>query len=243
MKLVFFDESKPDTEYPHYHLGAVCIDEGQLSNIETRVAAIAEKAFGTSQVDRSTELHGADIFNRMNNFKGEPDFGKRLALLSDFADILSLPEAQLIDIQINCNALQGAHAPENLAFMFFVERANSLVKGQGALGMLIGDRENDKIADRFSTTLSGYRTKGTDFAFGQDIDHLVDSVHFTHSHLSRFLQLADVYTWFLQFQNRHQASKHERHVAVFKVLRRDTVNLWPAKYKEWPKSSSKTIPA
>ena len=244
MKLIFFDESKPDPTYPHFHIGGVCIDEANLSAIEKKVASIAEKAFGTADVSRQTELHGADIFNRMNNFKGEADFGKRLDLLSDFADILTLPEAQLIEIQINCRELQGAHSPENLAFMFLVERVNSLVKANKSLGMLIGDRENDHIADRFSTTLSGYRTKGTDFAFGQDIDHLVDSVHFTHSHLSRFLQLADVYTWFLQFQNRNRGSKHERHGAVFKVLARPEVNLWPAKYKIWPKeaSSTNTIP-
>jgi hypothetical protein len=242
MKLVFFDESKQDPGYPHYHIGAVCIDEADLADVEKRIAGITEKAFGTTEVRRDTELHGADIFNRMNNFKGEPDFGKRLDLLSDFADILSMPQALLIDIKINCKELQGAHSPEHLAFMFLVERANSLVKGMGSLGMLIGDRENDRISDRFSTTLSGYRTRGTDFAFGQDIGHLVDSVHFTHSHLSRFLQLADVYTWFLQFQRRNRDSKHERHLAVFKVLRRETVNLWPAKYKEWPKASAAPLP-
>ena len=235
MKLIFFDESKNDSTYAHYHVGAVCIDESQLAKVEAKVAAIAEKAFGTSEVGRRTELHGADIFNRMHNFANEPDFGKRLALLCDFADILTLPEVQLIDIQINCQYLHDSQKPEDVAFMFLCERADALVRAQGALGMLIGDRENDHISDRFSTTLSAYRAKGTDFAFGQDIKNLVDSVHFTHSHLSRFLQLADVYTWFLQFMVRNKGSDRERHQAVFKqVLGRAEVNLWPSKYKVWP---------
>lgn len=56
MKLIFFDESKPDPGHPHYHLGAVCIDESQLASIEAMVASIAEKAFGTAEVTRKTEL-------------------------------------------------------------------------------------------------------------------------------------------------------------------------------------------
>ena len=36
--------------------------------------------------------------------------------------------------------------------MFLCERANDLVRSQQSLGMLIGDRDNDRLADRFSTT-------------------------------------------------------------------------------------------
>ena len=97
--------------------------------------------------------------------------------------------------------------------------------------MLIGDRESDHHAARFATTLSQYRANGTEFAFGHDIKNLVDSVHFTQSHLSRFLQLADVYTWLLQFRNRNRASTNPRHRAVFDLLKADNVNLYPSKYK------------
>ena len=120
--------------------------------------------------------------------------------------------------------------------MYFCERANALARSQKAMGLLIGDRESDHHAARFSTTLSSYRAKGTDYAFGRKIENLVDSVHFTHSHLSRFLQLADVYVWLVQFQKRNRGSKDRRHRAVFDMLKREHVNLFPAKYKEWPKA-------
>ena len=48
-------------------------------------------------------------------------------------------------------------------------------------GILIGDRGNDPVADRFARTLSGYRASGTEFALGRDIHNLVDSVHLPFS--------------------------------------------------------------
>ena len=235
MKLVFFDESKSDLDYRHYHIGGVCIDEKDLSNVEQMVSTIAEKAFGSTELTRDTELHAADIYHRKSNFKRWPDVEKRLAVLSDFADILTLETVRLIDIQINCEKLYGGQSAEEIAFMFFCERANGLVKTDDSRGMLIGDRENDRVADRYAMTLSGYRAKGTEFAFGRDIHNLVDSVHFSHSHLSRFLQLADVYTWFLQFRNRNRESRDARHRSMLEILARDDVNLFPSTYKEWPK--------
>lgn len=235
MKLIFFDETKSQPDYAHYHVGAVCIDESHLANIEERIGAIAQKAFGASELTRDTELHAAEIYHRKRNFKAFPDFGLRLGLISDFVDILSLDVVQLINIQINCSLLHKGQLPDEIAFMYLCERANDLVKAQQSLGMLIGDRENDDVSDRFSTTLSGYRANGTDFAFGREIRNLVDSVHFTHSHLSRFLQLADVHTWLLQFRNRHGRSTDRRHKSVLEILRRDGVNLFPSKHKEWPK--------
>ena len=236
MKLIYFDESKNDDQYPHYHMGGVCIDEKDLVDIEKRVAGIAEKAFGTADLTRETELHASEVWQGNKHFKKwREDLGRRLALLSDFIDILSLEQVELIDIQINCDLLQGAHAPEDLAFMFLCERANGLLLRHKSIGLLIGDRESDRVADRFATTLSAYRERGTDFAFGTDIKNLVDCAHFTHSHLSRLLQLSDAYTWLLQFRNRNRDSKNKYHQAVFQLMKRDNADLFPSTYKEWPK--------
>jgi hypothetical protein len=236
MKLIFFDESKNDPDYSHYHLGALCIDESALIVIEGAVQAVAIDAFGTSELSGGTEFHAAEIYHRKKNFKEWRDFERRVELLRKLIDILSQESVQRIDIQINCALLHEGQSPEDIAFMFLCERANDLVRTQKSIGMLIGDRESDRHAARFATTLSNYKATGTDFAFGRQIKNLVDSVHFTQSHLSRFLQLADVYVWLLQFRNRNRNSPNERHQAVFKMLGQIGVNLFPSKYKEWPKA-------
>ena len=103
------------------------------------------------------------------------------------------------------------------------------------MGMLIGDRDTDSSAARCASNLSSYRVNGTDFQYWQKITNLVDSVHFTHSHLSRFLRLADVYTWLKQFRHRNKDSKNERHRALFDILNAKDADLGPSKYKHWPK--------
>ncbi len=141
----------------------------------------------------------------------------------------------LIDVQINAAKLWGSQSPEQIAFMFFCERSNDLCRAHSSVGMLIGNRESDGMAERYAVSLSEYRAEGTNFEYGRNIENLVDSVHFTHSHLSRFLQLADVYTWLLQFENRNSSSRNIRHRAIFDILKRSDIDLGPSKYKEWPK--------
>jgi Protein of unknown function (DUF3800) len=236
MKLIFFDESKDDPDYPHYHLAGVCLDDSSLLDVERQIQNLAVEAFGTGELSQQTEFHAAEIYHRKKNFKSWDDFDERVKLLSKFVDILSREDVHLIDIQINCQLLHEDQHADEIAFMFLCERANDWVRAQKSIGMLIGDRESDQHAARYATTLSNYRARGTDFAFGCEIKNLVDSVHFTQSHLSRFLQLADVHVWIRQFMNRHGGSTNIRHQAVLKMLARDSVNLFPAKYKEWPKA-------
>lgn len=234
MHLIFFDEAKHDLDYSHYHIGAVCIEESQLQEIEAQIKLLANKTFGTDKLIVSTEFHAAEIYHRKGNFKDWNEPTRRIQLIGKLAEILSLPEVKLIRIQINTGRLNSGQSPEDIAFMFLCERANDFVKSKKSLGMLIGDRENDHHAARFASTLSDYRAKGTDFEYGRQINNLVDSVHFTHSHLSRFLQLADVYVWLLQFQNRNKGSKDVRHQSMLNLLKEDYIDLSPSKYKEWP---------
>jgi len=235
MKLIYFDESKHEPKYPHYHIGGICIDESALQALENLIQSVAVDVFSTAELSRETEFHAKEIFHRKNNFKSW-SFDRRIELISKFADILSRNDVDLIDIQVNCNLIRKDANADEIAFMFFCERVNDLVLAQQSIGMLIGDRESDIIAARYATTLSGYRARSTDFEYGRKISNLVDSVHFTHSHLSRFLQLADIYTWLLQFKNRNRESQSPRHQAIFSILSQEGVNLFPSKYKEWPKA-------
>lgn len=235
MKLIFFDEAKDDNDYKHYHIGGVCIDEDHMFEIEDRINQIAQQSFGRSDLVRETEFHAAEIYHRKKHFKSWNDFNQRIDLLYQFMELLSLKEVQLIDIQINCEKLVYSQVPEEIAFMFFCERANRLVRLQKSVGILIGDRESDRISEKYALSLSDYKARGTNFAFGQDIKNLVDSVHFTHSHLSRFLQLADIYTWLSQFINRNRGSDNFRHKAIFECMQKQDINIFPDTYKEWPK--------
>lgn len=235
MRLIFFDEVKNCEQYPYYHIGGVSIEEKNLEAIESKMFELSDKVFGSGRLAKGTEFHAAEIYHRKKAFKGWSNFQERIDLLEELVRVLSLPEIELIDIQINCEKLSSTQSPEKIAFMFLCERANNLNKCNKSLGMLIGDRESDRVSEKHAKILSDYKDGGTDFAFGCEINHLVDSVHFTHSHLSRFLQLADVYAWILQFRNRNHNSENPHHQGIFKILKSEEIDLFPSKYKEWPK--------
>ncbi len=152
MKLIFFDEAKNDNEYPHYHIGGVCIDESNLKTIEARINAIAAKAFGNAALTGGTELHAAEIYHRKKHFKNWNDFDTRIALIDEMIQILSMKEVMLIDIQINAKKLWGAQSPDDIAFMFLCERSNDLCRAHTSMGMLIGDRESDRVAERYAVS-------------------------------------------------------------------------------------------
>lgn len=64
MQLIFFDEAKDDKDYAVYHIEGVCIDEADLADVEVRITGLAEKSFSSSELDRGTEFHAAEIFHR-----------------------------------------------------------------------------------------------------------------------------------------------------------------------------------
>jgi hypothetical protein len=235
MKLIFFDESKNGPEHSHYHIGAICIDEENLQSVEQEISNLAIEVFGSSVLQKSTEFHASEIYGRKNHFRNITDFDYLNGILEKIFIILSRKDVFLIDIQINTQLLYGPQSPEDIAFMFLCERANTFLRAKNSLGMLIGDRENNKVSTRFSTSLSEYKVDGTEFAYGTKITNLVDSVHFTESHLSRFLQLADVYAWILQFQLKNRGSEQKGHKAIISILNKEKIDLGPSKYKEWPK--------
>jgi hypothetical protein len=234
MHLIFFDEVKSQPDYPFYHIGAISIAEESLQSIEKEINNISIDVFGEERLMPATEFHATDIFHKKKSFKNMINVPERLEILIRLLKILMKPEVFLIDIIINSNKLYNPKYADQYAFMFLCEKADSFMKAKKSMGMLIGDRDSDSNSERFSISLSHYRAKGTEYQFGSNISNLFESVHFTHSHLSRFLQLADIYTWFMQFQKRNRINRQKQHEYFFDLLRSREINLSPSKYKIWP---------
>lgn len=235
MYLIFFDESKQQKDYPFYHLGGICIHENDLKGIESEVNDLSQFVFGNFILQKENEFHANDIYHKRNHFKEILHLDDRVDILISLLKILSKDSIKLIDIRINLENLYNSKRAPDYAFMFLCEKADSLMSDFDSLGMLIGDRENDVEASRFSTALSNYRGFGTKYVLKKEINNLFESVHFTQSHLSRFLQLADIYTWICQYKNKYKSNKNnERHIKIFKRL--EEVNILPKRYKVWPQT-------
>jgi hypothetical protein len=232
----YFDEVKhqPGVQ-PYEWLAGIFVRDAAIQEVERRLNELAYEAFGTRLLTKKSEFHAAVMLNGSGTWKGR-ELGTRIQLLKKLA--LLLGERDLIkrvQVRIDVTRLRTDKEPSELAFMFFVEKANALLKGERDVGLLIGDFEHERVVNKVTEKLSDYRANGTPYDFGQDIDALVDTVHFCRSHHSRLLQLADAYAWFSQLSHGPSGTKEpQKSLVQFASTEADI--LWPDKFKHWPPS-------
>jgi hypothetical protein len=233
MLFVYFDESKNNPENPYYFLIGVCIPEYKLLSLEKLMNDFSEKVFGTAAPSRDNEFHAIDIFHGKKNLKRlKLPPNERIDILKGLFLIYKLCELEYIEVKINCGSLSDDRNPNGLAFNFFTERV-SMYSGKKSMCMLIGDRENDRVSNMIGEKIGHYKQYGTDYYFGMPVPNIVDTVHFTHSHLSRMLQMADLLAWTIQFMaKKENSTKIGMNKDYYDFVR--SLNLFPAKYKVWP---------
>lgn len=237
MLVTYFDEVKYEaTRQPYYWLGGIVASADTIWSLENQLAALSLELFGTPNLTRDTEFHAADIFHRKRNFKDWADVSKRLDVIKRLLTILNEAAVGKIYVRIEPSKMVASDI-ERKAFMFFTERVEIHLRAEKSPGILIGDRESDRVSGTFSETLSRYRSSGTPYAYGTQLTHLVDTVHFTDSHHSRMLQLADLYVWTLQFYVSGAHDKYPRS-DLAEFIRGSTNIMSPHRYKIWPTAQS-----
>jgi hypothetical protein len=240
MQVVYFDEVKYQKgRSPFYWLGAIVANAELIGNLERQANDLAEEVFGTRTLTKETELHASAIFNGNHHFKGWT-MPKRIDTLKKFVTIFGAAQGLgKIYVKMDVGKTYNGADVEGMAFMFLLERVDLYLRFQKSPGILIGDRENETIAGKFAEELSRYRTHGTEYQYGVQLERLLDTVHFTHSHHSRMLQLADLHTWLRQLLAADDRESWPRkqvldHVSTIKNC------LSPNRYKEFPPDNDGT---
>lgn len=239
MLITYFDEVKYHKgRQTFYWLGGITVDAGLIKILEEQLNSLAEKVFGVRTLSRETEFHAADIMNGHEQFEGwkwEKKLGLLKGLISIFGAAANMGK---IYVRIEPGRMVGTDV-EGKAFMYFIERVDSYLRAQNTPGLLIGDRESESISGKFAESLSGYRAAGTAYRFGKTLTHLVDTVHFTHSHNSRMLQLADMHVWLRQLCSAGDKGQWHRK-QIIEHVRSISDCLRANRYKVWPTADSWT---
>lgn len=82
--------------------------------------------------------------------------------------------------------------PYRLGLMLILERFCECLESVDDLGLVFGDYEADEVTSAV-VNFSEYKSQGkTPMYFGRPLGRLIDTVYFTQSHHSRFLQVADL---------------------------------------------------
>jgi hypothetical protein len=242
--LIYMDEVKYQMPtQPYYWLCGFAVDKPALDFADSAARAAAEWYFGHDALDASTEFHGKHIVNGAANFKGH-DVSRRIELYHRLIDCLCGHESiQRIEIRIDPSKIVYEKDPAETAFMFFVERSDALMKRHGSLGVLIADDDSNRTRSNNVSGLSHYRSWQTDWHFGHKIHHLVDTVHHTQSHHSRMVQLADIFVYACQLQQRADLSYVKQQVYNYAVKHdlyaSATYKYWPTDMSPWYQASKR----
>lgn len=220
-------------------MAGLAVPATSVRELEGQVADLSQECFKQSTLSRQTEFHASALCNRSENFKTWSDIGKRIGVFKKLLAILDAPTVLKVWVRLEPARMVAEEKLADLAFMFFVEKVDNLLKEKKAIGLLIGDAENDRVSNATAQRLSNYREGGTPYEFGRDIEHLIDTVHFTHSHLSRMLQLADTYTWATQLLAAATPDADSLRAEVARFIREETKLTWPNRYKTWPTEDSR----
>lgn len=240
MLLTYFDEVKPTPpDQPFYWLGGLMVDDQAVPHLEQEINALATQCFGKGTgLTKQTEFHATDIASGCGNFKKARNPAERFEILKQLVRIYDKADGVFrVHVRIDVSKLYGGADMEELALVYFVERVDQFAKAKKTRAMLIGDFEKEKAVNRSVQNLARYREDGTPYSFGRDIDNLIDTVHFAHSHHSRLLQLADTYMWTEQLRSR-TTKQSELRAEFINFIEKQTNTGWPHKYKHWPSNGA-----
>lgn len=195
MHLCYFDESKHSEENPHFFIGGLLIPDKKALEFESTLGQIAFNFFGARSLTKANEFHGKELFHGKGNAKGRK-LEERMQVFQDVATFVTnnnIP-VRLVCIDVARHKRKYAYPTPayKLGLMLMLERFCEYLDKQDDLGLVFGDYEADEVANAV-VDFSEYKAQGkTPMYFGRPLGRLLDTVYFTQSHHSRFLQVADL---------------------------------------------------
>jgi len=237
MHLFYFDETKYEPTGQYFLIGGIIVRDSDVLSLETTLTQIQQNFFGTSILTRDTEMHGKDIFHGKGVFKSRKlqDRMKLLADLTTFLCDAKLPiHIVKIDVPAHRAKYKFAQPEYQLGLMLILERFSAFLDEVNDLGMVFGDYEKDEITQAV-LDFSQFKIAGkTPMYYGRPLGRLVDTIYFTHSHHSRFLQAADVMLYMANRCESGQISSSKWHELELQKLWARIKQGAAVKIKNWP---------
>jgi hypothetical protein len=239
MHLIYFDENKYSKDFPYFYIGGIILPDHKLTELEKIITQIQYNFFGTSILMRDTELHGIDMFQGKGHFKGRR-LSDRIQLFRDVATFLihnSIPVRLVcIDVKQHREKYTYPQPEYNLGLMLVLEHFSDYLEKIDDIGIVFGDYEKDEIT-RSILDFSQFKHDGKSRMYsGRPLGRLKDTIYFTHSHHSRFLQVADVVIYLANcYENHHGMERTKWHDVETQKMWEEIKDNTDFAMKHWPK--------
>lgn len=201
MYLAYFDENKFSEERPFFYIGGIILDSKKIKDYEKTLTQIQYNFFGTSILNKDTEIHGKDVFHGKGNMK-KRSIHDRIELFHDVTRFLIKNKIAIRFVEIDVNSHRDKYCypePEyRLGLQLILERFCDFLDTKEALGLVFCDYEKDEVARSILDFSQFKQNNKTPMAFGRPLGRIIDTIYFTQSHHSRFLQVADMVCYLAQ---------------------------------------------
>jgi uncharacterized protein DUF3800 len=204
MRFAYMDEAGntgrnySDPDQPIHLILTVLVDEENVAALHEHIREMGRRHCpGDCREDRF-EFHGHDLHAGRGYFDGVAP-AKRIEIYDDILAGIELVEAEVIVRGVEKSGLERRYAnpyhPHDIALMYTIESIERMARKHDCRVLLIAD-EAKEVEDAARRDLAHYQEMGTSWGiYAEQIDHIVDTIHFVTSHSNGGIQLADCATY------------------------------------------------
>jgi Protein of unknown function (DUF3800) len=237
MWLAYFDENKYDfaAGRDKFWIGGLLIPDVAAAELDKQLRQIQTSYFGSSVLSQQTEFHGKELFHGKGNSRGR-SLVERLKVFDAIAQCVIDMKLPLRFVQIDVTAHRKHYkTPEpeyRLSLMLVLERYCDFLEEQKDQGLVFCDYEADEIAAAV-LDFSAYKQVGaTKYWFGRSLERIHDTIYFTQSHHSRFLQASDLLIYLAaRYDEMHSPPAKWHEAQAWAVWQKIKAN---AEIQRWP---------
>lgn len=187
-----------DSSQPIHLILTLAIDESKVALVHEHIRDTARRHCRHDCREDDFEFHGKDLFAGEGYFAGMSP-AKRIEIYDDVLKGIEMADGHVVIRGVHKDRLRRRYTkpfhPHDIALMFTIESIERLAQDLDCRMLLIAD-EAKEIEDAALRDLANYQELGTSWGWNtEQIDHIVDTIHFVPSHRNPAIQLVDCATF------------------------------------------------
>jgi hypothetical protein len=187
-----------DPNQPIHLIVTMAVEESKVRVIHEHIRDVARRHCSPACDEDDFELHGKELFAAEGYFASMPP-EKRIEIYDDALRGIEMAAAEIIIRGVHKPRLHDRYAnpyhPHDIALMFTIESVERLARDHDCRVLLVAD-EAKEIEDAALRDLANYQELGTSWGWNtEQIDRIIDTIHFVPSHRNPAIQLVDCATF------------------------------------------------